>query len=90
MSLETLTPDKATAMGLTGTDGVVVTQVVPGSPAVEAGIRLGDVIVEVDKTPIGNVEEFEAVTTKFKPGDTMLLLIKRRGATLFVTLKVPE
>jgi len=90
MSLESLTPDKAAAMGLTGTEGVVVTQVAPGSAAAEAGIRQGDAIVEVDKTPIRNVEEFEAATAKFNPGDTMLLLIKRRGATLFLTLKLPE
>ncbi|HDR16992.1 MAG TPA: DegQ family serine endoprotease [Desulfobacteraceae bacterium] len=90
MSLETLTPEKAAAMGLAGTEGVVVTQVVQGSPASGAGIRQGDVIVEVDKTSTKNVEEFEAATGKFNPGDTMLLLIKRRGATLFLTLKIPE
>ncbi len=90
MSLETLTPDKAAAMGLTGTEGVVVTQVAQGSPAAEAGVRPGDVIVEVDKTPVGNVENFEAAAARFNPGDTMLLLIKRRGATLFLTLKLPE
>ncbi|MFO8090029.1 MAG: DegQ family serine endoprotease [Desulfatiglandaceae bacterium] len=90
MSLETLTPDKAASMGLTGTEGVVVTQVAQGSPAAEAGVRPGDVIVEVDKTPVGNVENFEAAAARFNPGDTMLLLIKRRGATLFLTLKLPE
>jgi serine protease Do len=90
MSLETLTSDKAAAMGLSGTEGVIVSQVAPGSPAAEAGIRLGDVIVEVDKNPVGNVEDFEAAVAKFNPGDTMLLLVKRRGATLFLTLKIPE
>jgi serine protease Do len=91
MSLETLTPEKAGAMGLAGTEGVVVTQVSPGSPASEAGVRPGDVIIEVDQRPVENIEEFEAAAAaEFKPGDTMLLLLKRRGATLFVTLRIPE
>lgn len=90
MNLETLTPERAASMGLAGTTGVLVTQVAPGSSAAQAGIRQGDVIAEVDQVPVTNVREFEAVTAQFKPGDTMLLLLKRRGATLFLTMKIPE
>jgi len=90
MSLETLTPERASALGISGTEGVLVTHVEPGSAADRAGVRQGDVIVEVDQTPTPGVVEFEAVTSRFKSGDTMLLLLKRRGATLFQTLRVPE
>jgi len=89
MSLENLTPERSRSLGLTATEGVLVTQVTPGSPAAEAKLRQGDVVVEVDQIPTRDVREFEAVIGKFNPGDTVLLLIQRRTSTLFLTMKMP-
>jgi serine protease Do len=69
---------------------VVVVQVEDGSPAAEAGVRPGDVILEVDQKTIRNLEDFNAKTTGYKAGDTLLLLIKRQSATLYLTLKIWE
>jgi serine protease DegQ len=46
--IEDLTPDLATALGLEGQRGAVVASVGPGTPAEEAGLQAGDVIVSVD------------------------------------------
>ena len=90
MSLEEITPERAKAFGLTEKSGLVVVQVEDGSPAGEAGVRPGDVILEMDQTPLRSLEEFSRKVEEFKKGDTILLLIKRQKATLFLTLKVAE
>ena len=90
MSVEELTPELAKNLGLTERSGIVVVQVEDDSPAAAAGLRPGDVILEIDQSPVKGLEEFNGRIEKYKKGDTILLLVKRRGATVFVTLKVSE
>jgi serine protease Do len=90
MTVEDLTPELAKSFGLTETKGVVVTQVEDGSSAAEAGLRAGDVILEIDQSPVKDVRDFGRKIEAFKAGDTVLLLAKRRGATVFLILKVRE
>ena len=58
----TITPDIAERLGLPGTEGVLVVNVVQGGPADRAGIRPGDVIVAVDGEPTRTPEDFLAST----------------------------
>ncbi|MEW6668175.1 MAG: DegQ family serine endoprotease [Thermodesulfobacteriota bacterium] len=90
MSLEEITPERAKAFGLADKSGLVVVQVEDGSPAADGGVRPGDVILEMDQTPVRTLEEFNRKVEGYKKGDTILLLIKRQKATLFLTLKVAE
>jgi serine protease Do len=90
MTVEDLTPELAKSFGLTDTKGVVVVQVEDGSSAAEAGVRAGDVILEIDQTPVKDVNDFGRKIESYKAGDTVLILAKRRGATVFLTLKVRE
>jgi serine protease Do len=90
MSMEDITPDIAKRLGLTETSGVVVVQVEDGSPAAEAGVRPGDIILEVDQKTIASLEDFDAKTGGYKAGDTLLILVKRQSATLYLTLKIWE
>jgi serine protease Do len=90
MSVEEITPELAEKFGLAETTGVVVVQVEEGSAAAETGLRPGDVILEVDQDPVENVSSFNRKLETYKKGDTILLLVKRQGATLFLTLKVEE
>jgi len=78
MVLEEITPELAKNYGLSETSGVVVTQVSEGSSAAEAGIRQGDIIVEIDQEPVRDLRFLEKKMDGYKKGDTALLLIKRR------------
>ena len=90
MHLEALTPQIVEAFRLPETSGVVVVEVAEGGPAAEAGVQPGDIILEVDKEPVKDLEQFDRKVQGYKPGDTILFLIKRQGATLFLTLKTGE
>ena len=65
--------------------GLVVTSVEPGSAAARAGLRGGDVILEVDKKPISDLESF-ASAWKAR-GERTLLLVLRQGTTLFLVAR---
>ncbi|MBA4349259.1 MAG: peptidase [Thermodesulfovibrio sp.] len=67
--------------------GVVIIKVDPGSSAEEAGIRKGDVIQEIDRQRISNLNEFNRIASKIKAQDTVLLFINRGGKKFYVTLQ---
>ena len=66
-------------------NGVVVTSVSPGSPASEAGIRSGDVILEVNRSTVSDVDGLREKLAR--ADDSALLLIRRGEATIFVPVK---
>jgi serine protease Do len=86
MTVQKVTPQLAENLGLEKSDGVVVTAVEPGSAADEAGIRRGDVILEVDRRPIRGVDEYRKAVTGRK-GRGILFLVRRGENTLFLALK---
>jgi serine protease Do len=68
------------------TKGVVVTDVMPGSAAAEANLAPGDVILEVDRTRVSNVTDFDRAMRR-APGHTVLLLVNRRGVTSYIAVE---
>jgi len=82
-----LTPETAKALGLPkGIEGVVISRVEAGSVAEEAGLREGDVILEVNRTAVRNIREYEKALSSLKKEQGALLLVHRGGNTLFLTL----
>ncbi len=59
--------------------GVIVVRVEPGSPADEAEIKKGDIIKEIDKKVIENVEDFNKVVSRVEKKETVLLFVNRGG-----------
>jgi serine protease Do len=70
------------------TQGLVVQNVVDGSPAADAGFERGDVIVEVDKKPVKSVTDLKESVDKHGKGKPMLFRVHRRDASLFLTVTV--
>lgn len=86
LSVDNLTPDIASQLGLPGnTTGVVIVNVASGTPAAEAGLQRGDVIQEVNRKPVNSVEQFKE--TLSGAGNSVLLLINRGGNTFFVVVQ---
>jgi len=84
-----ITPQIAQQLGLEeGEQGVVITRVEPGSPAQEANLRRGDVILEVDRNQVTDVD---ALREHLAAADEDALLLIRRGeSTIFVAMKEPS
>ncbi len=86
VALQTLTPELADSLGIDrGTKGAVITDVVAGSPAERAGLKPGDVIVEVDRKAVATSEQAaEVLRASGKSGH--LLRVRGAGGTRFVTI----
>ena len=67
--------------------GVVIANVLSGSPAEQAGIMKGDVIVEVNHMKVTNIEEYSAVSKKIAETEIVLVLVSRKGTTFFVSIE---
>jgi serine protease Do len=85
MRVQDVTPEIANQLGLDDASGVVVTAVQPGSAAEDAGIRRGDVILEVDRYEVKDSAQLQEKLDESDEG--ALLLVKRGDATLFVPIK---
>jgi len=65
--------------------GVVVTDIEDGSPA--GGLLIqNDVIIEVNRKRINSMKDYEAVVSKIKSGQDILLLVFRNGSTTYLSL----
>jgi serine protease Do len=88
IGIQTLTPDLAEQLGLKNEKGAIITDVVPGSPADEAGLERGDLIQEVNRKTIQSAEDFENQVRRLKSGDVAALLIRRGANTFFVAIQM--
>jgi serine protease Do len=68
-------------------EGVLVTQVDPRSAAGRAGIGPGDVIIQVDQTPVSDADDFRSVADEIGDAKSALLLVSRASGTIFVLVK---
>jgi serine protease Do len=86
VAVQNLTPQIARELGLKRKTGVVVTAVEPGSAAAEATIQTGDVIREVNRKPVGDVDDFAQKIEQAKGQESILFLIQRGQNTLFAAV----
>src|SRR5262245_52265807 len=87
VAVEPVTPANAKQLGLKdGSSGVVVRRVEDGSPAANAGIQPGDVILEVDRQPVKDVASLKSLVDKHAKGTPMVVLLHRESSTLYVVV----
>ncbi|MGZ8464840.1 MAG: DegQ family serine endoprotease [Candidatus Binatia bacterium] len=87
LTVQRLTPQMAESLGLEKSEGVVVSAVEPGSAADDAGIRRGDVLMEIDRRPVRTLDEYRKMVAEIKKGRGVLFLVRRGESTLFLALK---
>ena len=72
-------------MGATDVVGVRLAGVTPGSPADEAGVKKGDVVVEFGGTPVKDLYEYTDALLAHHPGDTVQVVVEREGKRVTLT-----
>jgi serine protease Do len=91
LEVRNLTSDIIAELGLPKNQkGVVVESVEPGSSPEEAGLRRGDVIVEINRKQTNSTREYERIVASLRKDRTVLLLVNRQGRSLFLTIGPSE
>jgi serine protease Do len=79
-----LTPELARQYDIQDTAGIIVVGVAPDSKADAAGVKKGDVILEVNRVSVASVKDFKSLLDQNKKSDGINLLVKRMNAGLMV------
>jgi len=87
--VDDITADQRKQIGLDTPDGVVVTKIT-GAAARRAALAPGDVILMVGRKSVKSVAEFNTVVKGVKPGDSVMLLVRREDATSFIAVPIPK
>jgi serine protease Do len=88
LDVRELNEELAARYGLKATErGVVVVGVKAGSTAEEMGVREGDIILEVNRKTVGSLKSYEQAASGLAKDQAVLLLIKRKGQTIYLTLR---
>ncbi|HEX9016423.1 MAG TPA: trypsin-like peptidase domain-containing protein [Chloroflexota bacterium] len=85
-----VTPSIARRLGLSATEGIVISQVVSNSPAARAGLRPNDVIASIDNQKITDESTLGKVLTSHKPGDKVSLSVRRGSQTQQIDVTLGE
>lgn len=88
LSLQSLTPQLAERFGLKAESGALVTGVKPGSPAAEANLQRGDVILEVNRRAVKNADEASQQLSVERPGGHVVL-VQRGDSAVFILIPQP-
>jgi Do/DeqQ family serine protease len=79
--IQLITPDMASALGLSSTHGALVSTVDDGSPAAKAGLKQGDVITEYNGKVVADSNQLRNAVASTTPGTTVPVQILRNGKT---------
>jgi serine protease Do/serine protease DegQ len=90
VQIQDLTPELAEAFKVDVTDGAVVSQVTPGSPAEKAGVKAGDVVIEVNGQPIKGSSDLRNKIGLMRIGEKVALTLIRDGKRQTIDMVVGE
>jgi serine protease Do len=90
VAMQPLTPELAEKLGIEGAKGVLISGVVRGSPAEEAGLKPGDVIIRWNGKPLTDPAELGKAAAWMKIGEDAKITILRDGKEQTVTVQIGE
>lgn len=86
LTVQTITADLARQFDVKAGEGVIVTDVAPGSVAAMAGISRGTVILEVNRKPVNTSDDFKQAVKKTSKNKQVLLLIRENEVSRYIVL----
>jgi Do/DeqQ family serine protease len=85
---QTVTPDIARTLGLATPQGALVADLWPNGPAARAGLRQGDVVLQIDGHPVPDAATLSYAISNHRPGESATMLVRRAdGRDQTVTLR---
>jgi serine protease Do len=91
ITVQEITPQVGKQLNLEpGTTGVVISDIESGSPADAAGLQPGDIITEVNRQAVKNLNDYRQALKTVKTGENLLLLVQRGGGAFYVVLTPPS
>lgn len=86
LALRDLQPEEREQAGVKADEGVLIAGIDPESPAAEANLRAGDVVLEINRVPVGSVADLKKEMAKVEGDKPLLLLLRRAEGNLYASL----
>ena len=90
VSVRDITPEMARAYGVEGTNGAMINDVFRGDPADKAGIKRGDVVVELNGNKVKNANDFVQKVRTLAPNSIAKIQVVRKGKKMNFSVKLAE
>lgn len=90
VTVQEITPEIAEAMELKTPRGVLIADVIKGSPAAEAGIRQGDVVVSINGKEVNDPSALQFLVSEIAPGTKVPVTVIRNGSRKSVTVTIGD
>lgn len=90
MTVQEVTPEIARNLGRKVQGGVIITRIRPGSAADDAGLKIQDIILQINRARIRTLKDYQNALSRGPENNTWLLLVQRGDASFFVTLEVEK
>lgn len=86
--IQELTPQVAKSLGLDNAEGVLIADVIPGSPAERGGVLAGDVVVDFNGEPVSSAASFRNRVSLTLPKSVVRLRVVRQGKSKSLKVKI--
>lgn len=90
LTVQEITPELIARNKISEQEGVFITEVAPDSPAAEAGLMAGDVIIKINSETVKNMRDYRKAIADKKPEEVVVFLVKRGPGTFFFSVTVAE
>jgi serine protease DegQ len=90
IEVQDLSPELAESFELKATEGALIAGVLKGGPADRAGVKPGDVLLQVNSKPVTDSSSLLNLIAALKPGEQAMLAVSRKKQTVEFSVKVEK